>query len=228
MSEPVRLIYFDPINESILIGETSYSISISYDQGKTWHQLFPYNIKNIDIRYISINPVNNDNIYICSDQGLWVTYDRGKTWVPLNNISNTLIYNSAINPRYKNIIITSVQDYSPFTSFDGGITWLQLDANKIINNPPVGEGGTVAFNPFRPELAYAYTTVGFQISENYGYSFRHIWNLPPISASSPDAIAFNYSNPKVVYLATSKGIYVSLSLTRSIRYKCITTINHLT
>jgi len=209
VSEPVRLIYFDPVNESILIGETSYSISISHDQGKTWHQLFPYNIKNIDIRYISINPVNNDNIYLCSDQGLWVTYDRGKTWIPLNNISSTLIYNFAINPRYKNIIITSVQDYSPFTSFDGGITWLQLDANKILNNPPVGEGGTVAFNPLRPELAYAYTTAGFQISENYGYSFRHIWNLPPISASSPDAIAFNYSNPKIVYLATSKGIYVS-------------------
>lgn len=146
------------------------------------------------------------NLIIGSDQGIHFLPNGSTSWQDLSrNIPSSILYGLDVSG---STILTTIQDFSPINSFDGGITWLTAESV----GSEVGESGSVIFNSGNPQYAYSFTTGGFQFSSNGGQTF--------VPASGPefnpaagngDLIAVDRSSPSTIYVAATAGVYKSVN-----------------
>jgi photosystem II stability/assembly factor-like uncharacterized protein len=196
----LQYVAIDPSTGYLCAGGDFTGIGQSTDGGATW-SLLPSSFW--DIRLIVPNAAGiAGNIIVGSDQGISQSVDSGATWESLNsNITSSILYGLAVNG---STILTSVQDYSPISSFDGGSSWQQLGSSSA----PSGEAGSVLLNPGNPLYAYFFTTGQFQYSTDGGHSFTGGYNMQ-FSGSNGDIIAVDHNNPSTVYVAAQAGVYQS-------------------
>ena len=182
----LQVVAFDPSTGYLYAGGDQVGIGQSTNGGSTWSAL-PSSYW--DIRLIIPNAAGiTGNILIGSDQGIFQSTNSGVTWKSLAaNITSSILYGLAING---STILTTVQDYSPISSFDGGSTWQQLNSSTS----PTGESGSVLFNPGNPLYAYFFTTGQFQYSSDGGHTFTG-GEIPVFIGPPGDIIAVDNKQP---------------------------------
>jgi hypothetical protein len=139
------------------------------DSGSTWSQISG---AVWDMRLIVLDAAGvSGNLIVGSDQGLYFLQYGAASWQSLNdNISSSILFGLDVSGR---TLLTTAQDFSPISSFDGGATWHQLQGT----GPPIGEGGAVIIHPGNPLYAYIFTTAGFQYSTDGGRTFTSVAGL---------------------------------------------------
>ena len=203
---PVQYIVFEPSNTSNLYAGCDGTPFQSTDGGASWS---PINDSGFDIRLIVADEAGvPGNLLMGSDQGLFLRLAGSTTWQGLTSSinSSSILYGLAVNG---STLLTTVQDYSPINSFNGGASWQQLGGSS----PDIGEAGSVLINPGNPKDVYAFTTGGFQISTDGGQTFT---NDPSIDFSSGNfnqgnaqTMAVDPNNPSNVYVAAANGVFAS-------------------
>jgi len=199
---PIQYVAFDVNTQGVIYAGADGSLYRSDDNGNTWNEI----TQTGDTRLLYSWPGRPNTIVAGTDQGLYISYNSGQSWTSLNGeVTSSLLTSFAMNG---SSIFTAVQDFSPIVTFNGGQSWNQLYGT----NPPVGEDGTFKINPGNPNYVYAFTTVGFQYSQDGGNTFYSAQGLPnnPLTFSgNNNLIAVNPNNSSVVYVATKNGVYES-------------------
>ncbi|MDG7012097.1 MAG: hypothetical protein JRN17_03305 [Nitrososphaerota archaeon] len=154
-----------------------------------------------------------------SDQGLLMISPGGASWASLNgNLTTSILYSLSVN---SGTIFTSVQDFSPIASFDGGTSWVSQWAGYLdcasSSCAPQGEGGTVAIDPYNSSAIYLMAgCCGLQYSTDGGHAFSQVGTAEKFKINdngtlynyngANDYIAFDPNNPAEVYVAGEHGI----------------------
>lgn len=208
VNEAMNIMSIDPSDPSIIFAGADGAVWRSVDGGHTFSADPLY---DLDVRGIYI--YNNRTIVITGDQGAYKSVDGGMEWKSLSgDLTNALLASLAVTG---DKIFTTVQDYSPIVSYDGGLEW-SVAWNM---SAPASEDGSVAINPTNSSDIYFFTTSGFQRSTNGGKTFTYVptYNpsvygtiptfVPPVGES--DLIGVDPSHPNVVYVATYQGVFES-------------------
>ncbi len=199
---PIQYVTFDVNTQGVIYAGADGSLYRSDDGGNTWNEI----TQTGDTRYIYTWPGKAGTVVVGSDQGLYISYNSGASWSSLNQgITSSLLTSIDVS---NSSIFTTVQDFSPITSFNGGQSWEQLNGT----NPAIGEDGVVTVNSGNPNYVYAFTTAGFQYSSDGGNTFYPAQGLPsdPLTFSgNSNLIAVDPSNSSVVYVVTKDGVYKS-------------------
>lgn len=200
-----KQIVFDPYNQSRLWAYGPGYSAYSTDGGV----IFTPDNQVTDNMGFLLDQKNQNIALIGSDQGVYETTDGGINWTSLNsNLNDSLSYGISVGSG-GNLIITSMQDYSAFISYNGGNSWFGGNQPPI----PVGEEGTdVYVNPYNS--AYVYSVFrgngGLFQSSDGAKSFTSIGGVSaPGNYQDPnDAFYANPYNHSRIYFATAAGIYV--------------------
>ncbi len=194
-----QAIALDSVNPQILYVGGNSVLSVSTDGGSTFSQA---NV-NPDIWFLLPWPSKTGTFFAGTDQGLYLLSDGGATWTSLNgNLTTSLLYNVTVQGA---TIFAAAQDFSPFSSFDGGATW----SMQATSTAAKGEEGEDLIDPVAPTTVFVMgACCGLQASFDGGHDFTPVSSIPSSSYNqSPQGIAV--SSTGVVYVATAVGVYES-------------------
>ncbi len=207
---PAQVLAFDPAGSTLYAG-CGGALLRSSDGGNTWIELTSI-IEDLRLIVPAAAGVGSQ-IIVGGDQGLFVSKDGGNTWQSLTStITSSILYGVDVNG---STIVTTVQDYDPILSFDGGVTWHHdegpVPPTGFFNLAPHGEGGQVTFNPGNPQDVYIFSVYGFQYSQDGGNTFTVATALQgdKFNGRNGDIISISPANPSTIYVAGSDGAYKS-------------------
>lgn len=201
---PAKVVAFDPINPNTIYAGSGGFLYVSADGGADW--TLSHLAEDLNLIEVFVTSGGQRILITGGDQGLYESTDQGTTWSCITQALRTNILTGlAVNGQ---AILTSVQDFSPAESFDGGHSWNQLTGP----NPPLGEDGVVAIDPNDPAHQYAYTVSGFQYSFDGGKTFQTSGSLPNSEftfAGGSDTLALDPAHPGTMYAAAQGGLFIS-------------------
>ena len=205
----VQYIVFEPTDPANLYAGCDIPLYQSTDSGSSW-SLVPGS--GWDVRLIVSDEAGvTGNLLVGSDQGLFFRAAGSTTWQSLTGSlnSSSLLYGLAVNG---STILTTVQDYSPISTFNGGQTWVSGGGSSS-TNVASGEVGTVIMNPANPDEVYLFTTGGFQYSTDGGLSFTQDPSIEfaagNFNQGNAQTMAVDPENPSTVYVAAANGVFMS-------------------
>jgi photosystem II stability/assembly factor-like uncharacterized protein len=210
----------DPANPSVVYVSGNGLFFRSTDGGASWVETTqPYDLWRL-VPYQG----RGGTLFGLSDQGLYLISGGGSSWASLNgNLSTSILYALSVS---SDTIFTSVQDFSPIASFDGGASWESQWAGYLdctsSSCAPQGEGGTVRIDPYNASDIYLMAgCCGLQYSTDGGHSFSQVGTPTRYKINvngtlynyngANDYIAFNPNDPGEVYVATESGIMRGLN-----------------
>lgn len=195
-----QAIALDSVNSQTVYVGGGAVLSTSQDGGSSFTQV---NV-NPDVWFLLAWPGRAGTYFAGTDQGLYLLSNGGATWKSLNgNLTTSLLYNVTVQG---STIFAAAQDYSPFSSFDGGATWsMQATANSA-----KGEEGEDFIDPVAPNTVFAMgICCGLQASFDGGQNFAPIASVPPSAYNqSPQGVVV--SSTGTVYVAAANGVFSSL------------------
>ena len=207
---PVQYIVFEPTDPANLYAGCDGVLYQSTDSGSSWS--LPPGDLGWDVRLIVADEAGvTGNLLVGSDQGLFLRAAGSTTWQSLTGSlnSSSLLYGLVINGP---TILTTVQDYSPISTFNGGQTWV-AGGGSSTTNVASGEAGTVIMNPANPDEIYLFTTGGFQYSTDGGLSFTQDPSIEfaagNFNQGNAQTMAVDPENPSTVYVAAANGVFMS-------------------
>jgi hypothetical protein len=211
----VQEIVINPLNPATVFAATSEGVYKSTDAGDTWALSNP-ELMAMDIVINSSDTTilisSHGNLNSTANPGLYMTFDAGGSWtkleggLPASNFGRTSLSICRSNP---SVVYAGVSNGASssitglYKSTDGGLTWSLKSTTNYVGSQGWYDN-VVAVHPDDPATVYA---AGFDIhkSTNSGTS------LPAVSTGSvhvdQHAIAFDPSDPKVVYFGCDGGIY---------------------
>ena len=198
-------------NKTLYVGVDGFLFNSSND-GTSYANLS----LEADFRYIKNLPGNE--LLVGSDQGAYLSTNNGigNSWKSLTGTisSSSLLNGLAVAG---STIITTVQDFSPRYSFDGGATW--PGTNFSNNHPPQGENGMPAINPANTSDIYFFTISGFQYRNSTSaqtYAFATGSSRPVYRFQGTDQIiAFSPGNASIIYVVNGSSIEESYNYGKS-------------
>ncbi len=204
---PAKVLAFDSVNSNVIYAGSGGAMWVSADGGVSWTPLHLYE----DLNLIQPFPGQTGVLVVGGDQGIYMSKDVGTTWSSLNgNLTTSLLNGLSVSG---SSILTTVQDFSPTESFDGGSTWQQLSSQ---NGLPQGENGAALINPGDANYQYVFNGSGFQYSADGGNTFSVSASLPASEftystggGKSSNMIAVDPTSPSTVYAAAKDGVFRS-------------------
>jgi photosystem II stability/assembly factor-like uncharacterized protein len=180
------------------------------DGGVNWEQLISTRVYDI-----TSHPLTHTTMYIAtwSSYGLLWSENAGNTWEPIPGWPSLppTLHSVKVHPLSSHIILAGSGNWEStggeiFKSIDGGEQWYSV--STMYTNAL-----TFAFDPIASNLVYAGTKyAGVRKSIDAGNSwFPANEGLPTGTAGAHDisSLVFNPHNPQQIFIATSKGIYLS-------------------
>lgn len=164
-----------------------------------------------DIRRLQAAP--GGRLLVGSDQGMFsMDLGTGVFSELTANLAVSILFSAAV---HGSTFLTTIQDFSPLTSFDGGGTWDQRATQGLGAGPAVGEGGTARINPGDSKYCYVFTGSGLQVSSDNCHTFRWVeptglGNGSYVQPGPRGIIAFDPNDPARVYASARTGVYRSL------------------
>jgi photosystem II stability/assembly factor-like uncharacterized protein len=139
----------------------------SVDSGYKWDLLPIIQQRIIDM---AIDPVNTNTIYVAGLHRVFKTIDGGITWTVLaEKISPNQFVSIDVDPFNANRIFICTTRSRIFRSVDGGMTWNHSDQGIVAAH--LFEGFHTTFNPFRPDVLFAFDDASVYKSTNGGKSW---------------------------------------------------------
>ncbi len=211
----VQKIVINPLNTSTLFAATSEGVFRSTDAGDSW-SLSNSVLMAMDV---VINPTDttilissHGNLNSSPNPGLYMTFDAGGSWskidggLPVSNFGRTALAVSPSNPSYVYAGIANGANSTTiglYRSTNGGGSWDLMTTTNYVGSQG-WYNNALAVHPTDPFTIYA---SGFDAhkSDDGGAT------LPAVSNGSVHvdhhAIAFDPSDPNIVYFGTDGGMY---------------------
>jgi photosystem II stability/assembly factor-like uncharacterized protein len=195
-----QVVAMDPAGTTLCAG-CGGALLRSSDGGNTWTELTSI-IEDLRLIVPGVAGVAG-KIIVGGDQGLFISKDGGGTWEALTpSVTSSILYGVDVN---ESSIITTVQDYDPILSFDGGVTW----QHGVGLAAPKAEAGQVIFNPGNPKYVYIFNSYGFQYSQDGGKTFTVATALPSdkFNGRNENIISVSSTDSSTIYVAAADGVY---------------------
>ena len=189
----------DPENNQTIYVGGDQELQISHDGGATFSSV----TWNLDTWHLQSWPGQAGTFIAGTDQGLFKVTGGGSTVTSLNgNLSTVIASSVSVSAR---TILVGAQDWSPFSSFNGGGNW-----SDQWSGAAVGEGASMYIDPADPLLVYAIgDCCGMQVSADGGHTYQAIPSLGGTEANNPEPqiVSFSPGHPSWVYYAGRTGIF---------------------
>ncbi len=189
----------DPENNQTIYVGGGQELQISHDGGATFSSV----TWNLDTWHLQSWPGQAGTFIAGTDQGLFKVTGGGSTVTSLNgNLSTVIASSVSVSAR---TILVGAQDWSPFSSFNGGGNW-----SDQWNGAAVGEDASMYIDPADPLLVYAIgDCCGMQVSADGGHTYQAIPSLGGTEANNPEPqiVSFSPGHPSWVYYAGRTGIF---------------------
>jgi photosystem II stability/assembly factor-like uncharacterized protein len=227
----VETFYVNPENPDLIyLGSRSGGFWRTEDEGKTWENTTDYLVAS-GVNTITVHPKNPDRVWINvqnannqTTHGIYTSSDGGKTWVRTqfnpDNLnkgglgSNFRVYKIVVHPRVDSLIFIGASD-GLYRSTDSLATWERVTGGQITD---------IEFHPTNDDIIYAannyYWNNGRNAlyrSENGGESFQTS-ALIQGNNNQRGYIAVTPQNPKIVYFASTSGVFKSEDEGKSFSY----------
>jgi len=211
----VQKIVINPLNTSTLFAATSEGVYKSTDAGDSW------SVSNDVLMAMDVvmNPVDttilissHGNLNSSPDPGLYMSFDAGGSWskldggLPTSNFGRTALAISPSNPSYVYAGIAngaSSTTIGLYRSTNGGGSWTLMTSTNYVGSQG-WYNNALAVHPTDPFTIYA---AGFNAHKSADGGAT----LPTVSSGTVHvdhhAIAFNPSDPNIVYLGTDGGMF---------------------
>ena len=198
LSMPESLAIDSENNQTLYVGGDQ-ELEISHDGGATFSSVS----WNLDTWHLQSWPGQAGTFIAGTDQGLFKVTGGGSTVTSLNgNLSTVIASSVSVSGR---TILVGAQDWSPFSSFDGGGNW-----SDQWNGAALGEDASMYIDPADPMLVYAIgDCCGMQVSTDGGHTYQGISSLGTAEANNPapQIVSFSPGHPYWAYYAGRTAIF---------------------
>jgi photosystem II stability/assembly factor-like uncharacterized protein len=210
-SESIVSIALHPTNANILYVATNDAVYKSRDGGGTWERFPSFSARRVTT--LAIDPLLPATIYAGTmGDAVYKSPDGGQHWLPHNvglkehvSFVNQFVFHPALSEKI--YIATTVGAY--YTK-DAGRDWEE----RMNGMKEVHIVTSIGINPKDPAILYGGTTGGMYRSDDGAMSWKKINNgLIPESelmasmALGVNAIEIDRTNPSIVYVGTTKGLF---------------------
>ncbi len=210
-SESVVSIALHPTNANILYVATNDAVYKSRDGGGTWERFPSFSARRVTT--LAIDPQLPATIYAGTmGDAVYKSPDGGQRWLPHNvglkehvSFINQFVFHPAASEQ-----IYAATTVGVFYTKDAGREWVE----RMNGMKEVHIVTAIAMNPKAPTTLYGGTTGGMYRSEDGAMSWKRINNgLIPESelmasmALGVNAIEIDQTNPTIVYVGTTKGLF---------------------
>ncbi len=196
----VRALTVSPSDPARFVAGTLQGVMLSTDSGKSWSRISdPNNLEMQGITAVAVDPKDSNIIYAGTTHLPWKTTDAGKTWESIHTgmIDDSDVFSIYVDPNSPTNIFASACS-GIYASGDRGDQW-----RKLLGIPNTSrrthvvrwESSNCCSDSSAPGAVYAGTTMGLFRSLNRGTTWK------TLTTTQVNALAFNASDPKNVYLA---------------------------
>jgi photosystem II stability/assembly factor-like uncharacterized protein len=203
--------------ETILYVATSNGVFTFLKEAKTqgWKSV-SYDLRDIDVKCLTVDPSDKSVVYAGASDGTVYRFDKGSNWRKVSKLDGK-VYCFATTLMDENACVyAGIEPAKLFLSLDGCKSWHELRALQAAPHAaewysPWGPAdlSTIAFNPRDIRGIYVGIEVGGVLKSNdEGANWKEV-NTG--LHKDVHCLAINYYNPKIIFAATGRGIYRTVS-----------------
>jgi hypothetical protein len=204
-TERIVALEFDHASRTLLKA-TAKTLSQSSDQGRTWTKIaLPSSAAKSNIAAVAMSAGNKDVLYIAApDSGVLRSKDGGRSWNAANQgLPSRKVVALTTHAEQPDTVYAYVRDKGIFRSQDAGAQWRLMDrgprekiAQFVHSNMP---------GSMETGWLFAATSEGVRRSMDCFCGWHKAGEL----TGKVDAVAYDPDEPKSVYAAAAKGMFVS-------------------
>jgi len=208
-----------PGKENIIYIGSDKSIFKTLNGGKDWHYLYTVKGEQQKVNFILFDPIDANIVYFATSNGLF------KSSGSIETIEKIFRGNSETQKVIRCVIKIADTLYigtqnGIFRSLDSGLTWTRL--------PGIPQDSAVSYinsHPALPNLIYAASDSGVYKSSDKGETWERIFITQKKEETAGDeeesseekeasqiiplSLLVNRHNPRIVYLGTTRGLFIS-------------------
>lgn len=196
----VRALTASASDPTRFVAGTLRGVMLSTDSGKSWSRISdPENLEMQGITAVAVDPKDSNIIYAGTTHLPWKSTDSGKTWQSIHTgmIDDSDVFSIHVDPNSPSNIFASACS-GIYASGDRGEQW-----KKLMGIPNTSrrthvvrwESSSCCGDASSPGAVYAGTTMGLFRSLNHGTTWK------TLTTTQVNALAFDSSDPKNVYMA---------------------------
>ena len=190
-----------PPDSRVVAAGTQDGVYLTHDGGESWVQISSIASGPHPVVALAFDPVHPNILYVGTPHLSWKTIDNGATWrvLPHGMEEDSDVFSIAVDWTHPRRLFAGACS-GIYRSLDGGNTWASL-------HRAVGaqfRTYVVARQPRSANIFLAGTSAGLLKSFDAGTTWRKVLSRPTRS------IAFDFSNPSRMVVATDEGVLRSL------------------
>ncbi|MGA2623190.1 MAG: T9SS type A sorting domain-containing protein [Bacteroidota bacterium] len=231
----VEKVVINPLNSRTLYAATSEGTFKTTDAGTTWSQVSSV-LMAMDV---AIDPVDTATLYIACgnlnsspNPGLYKSTNAGASWAQLTNGLPSVNFGRtslAISPTNHQTVYAGISDASSsamiglYNTTNGGASWIPSSTVNYVGSQGWYDN-VIAVHPQSPDTVYCAgldiykaTDGGATLVRKSDWGAGYIYQVPPGGPEGPGgyahadhhAIAFDPTNPRIVYFGCDGGVFKS-------------------
>lgn len=210
-------IALSPFDDRIIYVGSDKAVFKTEDKGNSWQYLYTVKGENQKINFILFDSEDKNTVYLATSNGFFITKDNGKTFKKIFRKEPNIFY--AVKSPEGYIYLGT--NNGVYLSQDKGITWARLSGI-----PQGTKVFSLDVHSALSRLIYAVTDRGVYRSFNRGETWERVFvtfggeeaepseeieeiEEQEIVSVLPRALLINRYNPSIVYLGTTKGLFIS-------------------
>lgn len=216
----LRTVLVDPDNpQDIFIGSRN-AVLKTEDGGKSWRNILLVKGQNKVVNFLLFDPKDKNSLYAATQAGLFHSANRGKSWNRIFKGKNYLESECTSIAVLPHSIYLGTKA-GLFVSIDRGRSW-HRESGRLGNNHILA----IAYHLREPNYIYIACVEGVFRTEGAGQSWENIFVASPTDNNRDDEenieeqdeesrvsdiryITIDPKNLNRVYLATTRGVYIS-------------------
>lgn len=215
-----RVVLVDTDNPSNIYLGSSKGVLKSEDGGQTWRNVLSVKGQNKVVNYLSFGPQDKNSLYAATGNGLFYSSNQGRSWKRIFQ---------GKNPLEDDCTALAILPYAIYLGTKAGL-FISTDSARTWYKEPGIIGKSYIFNivysPKETDYLYLACLDGVFRSKNKGDSWEKVFTSH-LKESADDTeektddqdeavqfsdiryLSIDPNNPRILYLATSKGVYKS-------------------